>query len=181
MEKPVRIVSYDPAWPQNFQTIGAALRGALGDTALRIDHIGSTSVAGLAAKPIIDIQISVLSFEPLDAIVKPIEGLGYQFNPHNSDLIKRYFGDPPDHQNVHIHVRVAGFWSEQFALLFRDYLRTHPEDAAAYGQLKQTLASNFGNDREGYTDAKTDFIFVTIAKAHVWSMETGWTPGPSDA
>src|SRR5262249_11057136 len=123
----IRIVPYDPAWPERFRTLGAALREALGEVALRIDHIGSTSVPGLDAKPIVDIQISVASFEPLDSFRLPIEALGYVFRADNTDLAKRYFREPPGTPRTHIHVRRAGSWSEQFALLFRDYLRTHPE------------------------------------------------------
>ena len=176
MNRPVRMVSYCEEWPQQFSEIGVVLRTALGEKALRIDHIGSTSVKGLTAKPIIDVQVSVASFEPLHAIATPIEQSGYEFHPDNDDRTKRYFSS----ENVHIHVRIVGCWSEQFALLFRDYLRTHPEDAKAYGELKLSLAAEYGSDREGYTEAKSDFIFRTIQKAHSWSMAAGWYPGPSD-
>ena len=177
----VRIVDYDPGWADKFATIGTELHKVLEERALRIDHIGSTSVVGLCTKPIIDIQISVDSFEPLDTIVAPIESMGFIFNPHNSDQTKLYFRDSPAGQNVHIHVRIAGCWSEQFTLLFRDYLRQYPEVAAAYGVLKKNLALDYGEDREGYGEAKSEFIFSTIAKAHVWSMEVGWFVGKSDA
>jgi GrpB-like predicted nucleotidyltransferase (UPF0157 family) len=181
MQHPVRIVLYQDRWPVQFAEIGTGLRAMLGERAMRIDHIGSTAVSGLAAKPIIDVQISVGDFEPLESLVEAIESLGYVFNPENPDRTKRYFRDARDGQHVHIHVRRTGSWAEQFALLFRDYLRSHPEDAAAYGTLKMRLAETFGNDREGYTEAKTEFIFRTIARAHVWTMETGWQPGASDA
>ncbi|MCD4753147.1 MAG: GrpB family protein [Anaerolineaceae bacterium] len=177
---PIRIVDYDAGWPAKFTAIGIELRKVFRERALRIDHIGSTSVVGLCAKPIIDIQISVASFEPLDTIVAPIESIGFVFNPYNSDLTKRFFRDPPAGQNVHIHVRIAGCWSEQFALLFRDYLRHHSAAATAYGVLKKNLASNYGEDREGYTEAKSEFIFSTMAKAHVWSMGIGWVAEKSD-
>jgi GrpB-like predicted nucleotidyltransferase (UPF0157 family) len=86
MERVV-IVPYDPAWPDRFRALAIPLRDALGSTALRIDHIGSTSVPGLAAKPIVDIQISVAAFEPFDAIRMPLEGLGYVYRADNDDLI----------------------------------------------------------------------------------------------
>jgi GrpB-like predicted nucleotidyltransferase (UPF0157 family) len=78
-------------------------------------------------------------------------------------------------------VRRAGSWSEQFALLFRDYMRTHPEDARRYAELKTRLAQAYRDDRHGYTDAKSDFIWEIMSQANVWSQETGWQPGPSDA
>jgi GrpB-like predicted nucleotidyltransferase (UPF0157 family) len=177
VDHPVCMVPYREEWPRQFTIIGTVLRKILGEKAIRIDHIGSTSVKGLTAKPIIDVQMSVASFEPLREIVEPIEQLGYEFRPNNDDLTKRYFRS----EDVHIHVRIVGSWSEQFSLLFRDYLRTHPKDAEAYGVLKVQLAKDFGADRIGYTEAKSNFIFETIQKAHVWSMETGWSPGSSDA
>ena len=181
MEERVVIVPYDPEWPALFSQLGAALRKALGETALRIDHIGSTAIRGLAAKPIIDIQISVRAFEPLDAFRHPIESLGFVFQPENPELTKRYFREAPGERRTHIHVRRAGSWAEQFALLFRDYLRTHDEDAKRYVELKYRLAEQYGEDREGYTEAKGPFIWEIMVKANAWSQETGWEPGPSDA
>jgi GrpB-like predicted nucleotidyltransferase (UPF0157 family) len=132
----IEIVSYDAGWPQRFAELGADLRRALGDVALRIDHIGSTAVPGLAAKPIIDVQVSVASFEPLAAFKAPLEGLGYVFRADNTERTKRYFREPPGAARTHAHVRRGGSFSEQFPLLFREYLRTHPADAAEYASLK---------------------------------------------
>jgi GrpB-like predicted nucleotidyltransferase (UPF0157 family) len=181
MPEKVIIVPYDPEWPDLFARLGADLRQALGKVALRIDHIGSTSVSGLAAKPIIDVQISVASFEPLDAFRIPLQGLGFVFRADNPDLNKRYFREPPGTRRTHIHVFRAGSWSEQLALLFRDYMRTHDEDARQYAELKYRLAAQCQDDRTGYTDAKSPFIWETMAKAHRWSQRTGWQAGPSDA
>jgi GrpB-like predicted nucleotidyltransferase (UPF0157 family) len=179
--EPVIITPYDPAWPGRFARLGASLRGALGEIALRIDHIGSTAVPGLAAKPIIDIQISVAAFEPVDAFRVPLEGLGYRFRPKNPDLTKRYFREPAGEPRTHIHVREMGSWSEQLALLFRDYLRTHPEDAAEYAAQKHRLAAAHGRDRHDYTEAKGPLIWQIVARAHGYSMQVGWRPGPSSA
>jgi GrpB-like predicted nucleotidyltransferase (UPF0157 family) len=93
---------------------------------VRIDHIGSTAVPGLAAKPVIDIQISVASFDPLEAFRAPLEALGYAYRADNTERTKRYFREPAGSSRTHIHVRRAGSFSEQFALLFRDYLRAPP-------------------------------------------------------
>lgn len=181
MTNKVVIAPYDPDWPTLFADLGTSLRAALGDVALRIDHIGSTSVPGLDAKPIIDIQISVRAFEPLDAFRTPLEGLGFVFRASNPDLTKRYFREPPGRRRTHIHVRRAGSFSEQFALLFRDYLRVHGDDAKRYAQVKHRLAKQYGDDRTGYTEAKRPIVWQIIDRAAAWGQATGWQPGPSDA
>lgn len=177
----VEIVPYDPIWPARFEQLGSELRAAVGTSALRIDHIGSTAIPGLAAKPIIDIQISVAAFEPLDAYRIPLERLGYVFRADNTERTKRYFREAPGTPRRHIHARRAGSWAEQFALLFRDYLRTHAEEARSYEALKYQLVARYREDRHGYTDAKAPFIWEIMAKADRWSQEVGWEPGPSDA
>jgi GrpB-like predicted nucleotidyltransferase (UPF0157 family) len=177
----VIIVPYDPHWPELFSRLGAAMRSALGDVALRIDHIGSTAIPGLDAKPILDVQISVAAFEPLDAYRLPLEHLGYVFRADNPDRTKRYFREAPGDRRTHIHVRRVGSWPEQFALLFRDYLRGHSEDAKPYAALKQALARQHGEDRQGYTNAKSPMIWEILKKADRWGQEIGWEPGPSDA
>jgi GrpB-like predicted nucleotidyltransferase (UPF0157 family) len=181
MSLPIIVVPYNPAWPLRCAELAAPLRRALGDVALRIDHIGSTSIPGLAAKPIVDIQISVASFDPLDAYRLPLENLGYVWRADNDDRTKRYFRERPGTARTHIHVRKWGSWSEQFALLFRDYLRLHPAAAGRYARLKQDLAERYRDDRHGYTEAKTPFIWATMLEASAWSQVVGWEPGPSGA
>ena len=178
---PIEVVPYDPDWAARFETLGAFLRRGLGDVALRIDHIGSTAVVGLAAKPVVDVQISVASLEPAASFRAPLESLGLRFRLDNPDRTKRYFREPLDTARTHIHVRKAGSWSEQFALLFRDYVRVHPDDAARYAALKRELAARHRDDREAYTDAKTPLIWEIISRASQWSQDVGWVPGPSDA
>lgn len=180
---PVFIVPYDASWPERFQELARPLRNDLGQVALRIDHIGSTSIPGLAAKPVIDIQISVADFEPLDAFRSPLERLGYVFRADNPERTKRYFREAPGHPRVHIHVRRSGSFSEQFALLFRDYVRTHPDVAVQYAELKIGLAQRYQivEERGLYTEAKVPFIWKVMAQADSWAQLTGWFLGPSDA
>lgn len=180
---PYWVALYDATWPERFQQLAQPLRNALGPVALRIDHIGSTSIPGLAAKPVIDIQISVADFEPLDAYRLPLERLGYLFRADNPERTKRYFREAPGSPRVHIHVRRAGSFSEQFALLFRDYVRMHPDVASHSAQLKIGLAQQYSQveDRHLYTEAKSPFIWKVIAQADEWAQQTGWLPGPSDA
>jgi GrpB-like predicted nucleotidyltransferase (UPF0157 family) len=177
----IEIVAYDPAWPRLFAVLGEELRGALGDVALRIDHIGSTSVPGLAAKPIVDIQVSVADFEPLAAFRRPLERLGYSYRSDNPERTKRYFREPPGRRRTHLHVRRAGSFSEQWALLFRDYLRADRDVALEYEAVKRRLAVQFRDDRHGYTDAKVPFMWEVIRRADEWAQARGWRPGPSDA
>ena len=180
MPDPIIVVPYDPYWPSLFHELGLALRDVLEDVALRIDHIGSTAIPGLAAKPVIDVQISVSSFEPLDVFRKPVESLGFVFRANNPELSKRYFREAPGDRRTHIHVRRTGGWSEQWALLFRDYMRCHPDDCEEYATLKYQLAETYRHDRHGYTEAKSDFFWKVIRKADGWSQEIGWLTGPSD-
>lgn len=181
MPEPIIIAPYDPEWPRLFAALGAQLRAALGPVALRIDHIGSTSIPSMAAKPVIDVQVSVASFEPLEAFRLPLESLGFVHRADNPDLAKRYFREPPGGRRTHIHVRLAGSWSEQFALLFRDYLRVHDEDARWYGAIKTELAETYRDDRQGYTEAKTPYLWEIMKKADRWNAAIGRVLGPPDA
>src|SRR6266508_2095573 len=101
MTDPIRVEAYDRQRPTRFVEQAGALRAALGEVALRIDHVGSTAVPGLAAKPIVDIQISVAEFEPLDAFRVPLERLGYVFSVDNQERTKRYFREPPGGRRTH--------------------------------------------------------------------------------
>jgi GrpB-like predicted nucleotidyltransferase (UPF0157 family) len=177
----IEVRPYDPAWPSRFVELGAQLRSALGNVALRIDHIGSTAIPGLAAKPVIDVQISVASFEPLEAFKGPLVGLGYVYRAGNAERTKRYFREPPGSHRTHIHVRRAGSFSEQFALLFREYLRAHPADASAYAALKRRLAKKHGGDRRAYTEAKIPFSWEIVRRGDEWAQACGWEPPASDA
>ncbi len=180
MTSTVTVVPYDPQWPQLFSQIGGTFRQVLAETAQRIDHIGSTAVPGLDAKPIIDIQISVAALEPLDAYRSPLESLGYVHRADNRERTKRYFREAPGQRRTHIHVRRAGSWGEQFALLFRDYLRVNMEDAQRYASLKRRLAEQYGQDRLSYAEAKAPFIWEIMKKADRWSQDGGWQPGDTD-
>jgi GrpB-like predicted nucleotidyltransferase (UPF0157 family) len=178
--EPAMVVPYDPEWAVLFSDLGARLRRELGDAASRIDHIGSTAVRGLDAKPIIDVQISVASLEPVDAYRSALERCGFVWRSDNTELTKRYFRERRGSRRTHIHVRRAGSFSEQFALLFRDYLRAHPTQAAEYACVKHRLAPLLLTDRHAYVEAKAPFIWETIHLADEWAQATGWQPGESD-
>ena len=177
----IHIADPDPGWPARFAGLAAPLRAALGAVALRIDHIGSTAVPGLAAKPVIDLQISVAALDPLDPFRDPLTGLGYVHRADNPERTKRYFREPPGTARTHVHVRRAGSFSEQFPLLFRDYLRRHPAAAGEYAAAKRRLAARFPHDGRAYTDAKADVVWSIMHRADDWAQRTGWEPGPGDA
>ncbi len=111
--------------------------------AIRIDHVGSTSIECLDAKPIIDIQISVLNYDDVASYKTKIESVGFVFRDENPDKTKRYFRELPGTRRTHIHVRQGGSFSEQMTLLFRDYLREHPQDCLRYADEKHRLMELF--------------------------------------
>ncbi len=176
----VEIHEYTQEWAREFEEIGDSLRSGLAESAVRIDHIGSTSIPGLAAKPIIDIQVSVIALEPMDGYRDGIESLGYAWRRDNPEKTKRYFREQLGRRRTHIHVRKLGSWHEQYALLFRDYLRLHPDARDRYEQVKRELAERFRHDRHRYTDAKAPIFWEIMQKADRWAAATGWEPGPTD-
>jgi GrpB-like predicted nucleotidyltransferase (UPF0157 family) len=177
----VRIADYDRAWPLRFAELGGRLRSVLGSVAIRIDHIRSTSVPGLAAKPVVDIQISVVRLDPVQPFCLPLQRLGFVYRSDNPELTKRYFREPPGHPRTHIHIRRAGSFSEQFPLLFRDFLRADSQAAADYEAAKRHLADRYRLDRHGYTTAKDAIAWDVVRRADDWAQRTGWEPGRSDA
>lgn len=157
---------YDPRWPARYEAESIRVRTALGDQPLRIEHVGSTSVPGLAAKPIVDIQVSVRSMVPRSQYVEPLLALGYRWalDPW-SDEHEFFSREENGERAYQIHVCLgAGSW-ERRHLLFRDWLRDHPEDASAYERLKRELADRHRRDIFTYVDAKSDFIRAIEARA----------------
>ncbi len=186
----VEIIEYQERWPGEFQAIAAILRRELGDLAVRIDHIGSTAVPGLAAKDIIDIQVTVLALD--SRIVSVMTGLGYSqpegiwrdHRPPNapgadSEWEKLYFRPPAHQRKTNTHVRVQGRANQRYALLFRDYLRSHPATAAAYAELKRQLAQHLA-DPDTYPDVKDPAVDLIYFAAEDWATATHWQPGASD-
>jgi GrpB-like predicted nucleotidyltransferase (UPF0157 family) len=174
------IVPYDPEWPALFREVSSRLRSALGATARRIDHVGSTSVPGLDAKPVIDIQLSVASLLPEAPYLAPLESIGFRWHRDNPDRSKRLFREPLGEHRTHLHVRESGSFDEQLNLLLRDYLRTHSGTASEYAWVKWDLAERFRNDREGYVRAKEPTVWEILRRAHDWAQATAWRPSPTD-
>ncbi len=188
MARTVTIVDYRETWPAEFQDIAAGLRSAYGPAALRIDHIGSTAVPGLAAKDVIDVQVTVPSLDDTPASLPGFEPVPYLadhpppgFAGTPAELAKRYFRAVPDARPAHIHVREDGRFNQRYPLLCRDYLRATPAAAAAYVEVKRSLATRFPNDRATYSDLKDPVFDVLMAGAEAWADATGWTIGAADA
>ena len=159
----LEIRPYDVRWAAEFEDERARLRAALDTLAVRIDHNGSTSVPGLAAKPVIDIQISVRRLHPIDAYSGHLAKLGYVHVPHPDDAFAPFFHRPDSWPHTHhIHVVASGSDEERRTLAFRDYLREHAEVARAYETLKKELAPRYSSSqfstRQAYADAKGAFI-----------------------
>ncbi len=156
----------DPAWAERFEDVAAELRAILGDLAVRIDHVGSTSIPGLLAKPVIDVQVSLASMSPRAPYVDALVAAGYSWTLDPWDDLHEYFSiEDADRRGVHIHACRAGSDWERRHLAFRDWLRAHPEDAKAYGRLKRELAARHPRDIHTYTYGKGNFIRSIEARA----------------
>ncbi|MCW4051786.1 MAG: GrpB family protein [Candidatus Bathyarchaeota archaeon] len=169
MSRSVKIVDYDLQWPIVYEEERHRILEATGDIIAGIEHIGSTSVPNLGAKPIIDIMVAIDKLEDAEKCIKPLQKLRYEYQPeHEAEMPGRRFfrkGNPPKEQHYHLHMveLTSEFWQRH--LLFRDYLRTHPETAQEYHELKKRLADKYGADRESYTEAKTSFIGAVLEEA----------------
>lgn len=151
----IEIVPYDPSWPAVFEELRTRLAESLAGLFSRIDHVGSTAVPGLAAKPVIDLTI-VSAQAP--AVIARLDSLGYH---HEGDLGVagwEAFTTPPGLPAHHLYACAADNPALRSVLAFRDYLRIHPDTARAYAELKYLLADRFRHDRAGYTAAKSAFI-----------------------
>ncbi len=187
----VEIVPYQSRWRDEFASIAHQLRHGLGAMALRIDHIGSTSVPALAAKDIIDVQVTVAALD--ESVMRAISALGYQHRPHitrdhvtphfvgaDSNWHKLFFREPLGARRINLHARAAGAANQRYPILFRDYLRAHPMSAEAYAELKRRLADNLA-DPETYPDVKDPAVDLIYLAAEDWATATGWQLPPSDA
>lgn len=164
--RPVRIAEYDPRWASMFEEARREIVGRCGAAVVAVEHIGSTSVAGLAAKPVIDIMAAVESLGDAQALVGPLAAIGFEYVPKNEFPGRRFFRRGRRGAGTHhLHVVERGGRQWRRHLLFRDYLRAHPETAAEYGRLKRELAALHGPDRGAYTDAKTPFIESVVERA----------------
>ena len=186
MDRRVIIVEPKASWPTEFEAISTSVRDALGPLALRVDHIGSTSVPGLPAKDVIDVQVTVAALDR-DRLAPALAPAGFAAqdigNDHRppgatgpDDDWRKLFFQAGSGRPVNLHVRVAGRPNQRYPLLFRDYLRAHPDSAAAYAVLKRALAA-LGIDRGVYADVKDPACDLIFIAAEDWASQTGWSVG----
>lgn len=162
------MAEYDPKWPILYEEEKGRILAVIGRKVVAIEHIGSTAVPGLGAKPIIDIMVAVSQLADADQCIQPLQIIGYEYVPEYEASIpeRRYFRKGPSGARTH-HIHMvelsSDFWERH--LLFRDFLRAHPEVAKKYYELKKELAAKYGPDHDAYTDAKVSFIESVLDKA----------------
>lgn len=173
MTEPIQVVPYDPNWPFKFVSERSRLLEALGGwawatggVAVQIEHVGSTSVPGLAAKPCIDIALGAHPFPLEEGYIRALEGLGYEYKGENNIPGRQYFRRGP-HQ-VHLHVFQAGSGAIADLVAFRDYLRARAAARERYQVLKYELAREFRDDRTAYTDGKASLVRELLQEAYAW-------------
>jgi dephospho-CoA kinase len=182
------ITPYDTTWPMQAERQLARLRQAAGDRLLRADHIGSTSVPGLPAKDVLDLQLTVPSLADADAVAGAISDAGFPLlegewvdDPQEdgaSPWPKRVHVGADPKRAVNVHVRSPETPSWRLALLFRDWIRAHPAERDAYAELKQQLARKHAADGtiEHYADDKQSWINAAFTRAEAWAAQASWTP-----
>lgn len=170
MTSAITIEDYDPRWAQRFESLRSRITLALGPLAAAIEHVGSTAVPGLAAKPIIDLDVLLRSDADLPLAIRKLEAFGYQ---HQGDLGipgREAFQAPPDEFPHHLYVCLPESLEFRRHLALRNHLRDHPDDAAAYSRLKRTLAETLA-DRDAYTQAKSAFVEQILYRAKQASVD----------
>ena len=161
----VIVTDYDPQWPRIFEALRDRVLAALGELAVQIEHVGSTSVPGLAAKPIVDMDVVIASESNLSETISRLDAIGYK---HQGDLGiagREAFTQPSGLPEHHLYVCVNGADELRRHIAFRDYLRSHPDDARQYSEVKRAAAQQFGNDRLAYMEAKRQVVEAILSRA----------------
>ena len=161
---PVLLADYDPGWAVAFEREATRIRGALGDQVMLLEHVGSTSVPGLAAKPVIDIVLAVPDSTDEDAYVPPMEAAGYVLRIREPQWFEHRLFKGAD-QDANIHVFTVGAAEIDRMLAFRDWLRSHDDDRLLYEQTKRDLAAREWKYVQHYADAKSDVVAAIMARA----------------
>jgi GrpB-like predicted nucleotidyltransferase (UPF0157 family) len=168
----IRVVDYVPAWATMAAAEIGRIEAAVGEATVRADHIGSTAVPGLAAKPIVDLQLAVDALEPRARYVEPLHGLGYLFAPDPESPDFHFFGLPAERPRTHhLHVCAAGSGHELRHLALRDYLRTHPDEVAEYAARKRDLVARNAGDRLAYIAGKDRYVAALERRALAWRAD----------
>ncbi|WP_430430517.1 GrpB family protein [Oceanicaulis sp.] len=192
---PIHVSPHDPAWAEEGLAFADAVCVALGSRALRVDHVGSTAVPGLAAKDVIDIQALVIDLED-DGLVDAMKAAGFVHRPDNTgdepnldtapslgpdDWRKVYFREAKGQRRLHIHIRRNGAAGARNMLLMRDFLRDNESARRDYGDFKMALADKTRSDRSAYQAIKRPFISTVLRSAESWAEIHHWAPGVPDS
>ncbi len=165
----IDLVLYTPVWESKFKEEADRITQALSDTLTAIHHIGSTAIPGIVAKPIIDILPVVKDIEDVDRLTPYLEALGYEAKGEYGMPGRRFFIKRENGKRIfNVHIFEEGHPDIERHLHFRDYMRTHPEDAAAYSELKKSLVKHSPDDIERYCWGKEDFVEAMNIKAYLW-------------
>ncbi|MFH1631798.1 MAG: GrpB family protein [bacterium] len=163
----VQLADYNPEWAELFQIEKAAIQNALGDTTVETEHIGSTAIPGMTAKPIMDLMVAVSSIDDFEQFTPALEKVGYKFMRDNRDELEHVLYVKGSEENRTHYLKLTtvdtGFWREH--IMFRDYLIDHPDRAMLYADLKQHLLDKHSGERENYTEEKEEFIQETLRLA----------------
>lgn len=159
------VVDYDPSWPAQFEILRSRIWGAVGDLAVSVEHVGSTSVPGLAAKPIIDIDVVVPSIADVGMVIERLATLGYRQRGDLGIEGREAFESPSGLPAHHLYACVRGSTALNNHLTVRDWLRRDPAAAAQYGLLKKRLAEFSPTDMDKYIAGKTGFLLGVLRKA----------------
>jgi GrpB-like predicted nucleotidyltransferase (UPF0157 family) len=166
----VRIVPSDAAWPGQARQELRRIGDALGDVALALEHVGSTAVPGLAAKPVLDLLVCVGDLGRRERYVPVLEALGYLFAPAPESPGRHFFARPPERpRSHHVHVCEAGGEDALRHVALRDFLRAHPGEAASYAALKRRLVARHPQDRLAYIDGKAAHLTALERRALAWA------------
>jgi GrpB-like predicted nucleotidyltransferase (UPF0157 family) len=179
------INDYNPTWPKEFEVLRLSLLEILGPLVMRIDHIGSTSILSLGAKDVIDIQVTVQALTPevkqrlVEAGYEYREAITHDHVPLGEDdnpklWAKLFFNQPQGQRRANVHVRVAGNPNQRYALLFRDYLRAHPNSARSIELIKREIVKRHAEDLDAYYDIKDPVYDLIWDAALDWARQTGW-------
>ncbi|WP_280723765.1 GrpB family protein [Kitasatospora sp. MAA4] len=186
------VLDYDPSWQQRGLALAGELRSDLGPLPLHVEHIGSTAIPGMAAKPVFDLQITVADLHEAErAFDRLLADRGFRLSRYRHDHVPAGLDDDRERwtkrlwsrrgqagADCNLHVRLLGSPNDRLALLFRDWFRAHPEAVPAYARFKSVLAGAV-RDVDTYSDVKDPVVDLVVGVAETWAAATGWTPHPS--
>ena len=186
--RPVIMSPYDERWPTEFIEFARRIRGIVGSAAIRIDHIGSTAVPGLAAKDVIDVQVTIADLDRGNEVTDPLRSAGFRqgteviydefrtMSPTDPELRKLYMREPEGYRRVHIHIRELGRFNQRYPLLFRDYLRASEAVRVEYEIVKRRAAELFPDSIDGYLYLKDPVFHIIYEAAWLWARSVEWAP-----